>query len=184
MHQLVRTTALIFLGLTPVGLIAYYMGQTSIIDDGLEYFEPEFAGSIATHLQVDSLRCGPTIYVPAYSHIFWAEGRGALLSVTLSIRNTSPDSPLLLKAVDYYGTDGTLLNSHIDQAVVLEPLVTATILIKESDVVGGVGANFIVRTGTEDNAPAPIIESIMVGRTASGTISFGRSGLVIAKDCS
>ncbi len=174
---------MVFLVLTPVAFVAYYLGQKSIIDEGLDYFAPDFSAAIASPAQREALRCGPTIYVPAYSHIFWADGRGALLSVTLSIRNTSPETPVLLKAIDYYDTAGALLSKEIEQPVILEPLQTATILVKESDARGGVGANFIVRSGVQGDAPPLIIEAIMVGRTASGTISFSRSGLVIGEEC-
>ena len=183
MQRLLRATAIIFLVLTPIAFIAYYMGQRSIIDEGLDYFAPDFSAAVASPAQRAALRCGPTFYVPAYSHVFWADGRGALLSVTLSIRNTSPERPVLLKAVDYYDTAGALLSQEIGQPVILRPLQTATLLVTESDARGGVGANFIVRSGVEGDDTPLLIEAVMVGRTPSGNISFSRPALVIGEEC-
>ncbi len=183
LQHVLRLTAYIFLVLTPVAVVAYYMGQRSIVDAGLDYYEPRFEGAAASPTQLEELRCGPTIYVPAYSHVFWADGRGVLMSVTLSVRNTSAIDTVLLKSLDYYDTGGALLSQEIDQPVVLQPLQTATILVKESDVRGGVGANFLIRAGTAGNAASLAAEAMMVGRTASGPISLSLSGLVVAEEC-
>lgn len=181
--RLVRNTALVFLVLAPVSLVAFYYGQRSVIDSSLDYYAPDFSGSAPDQRALESLRCGPTVYVPAYSHIFWGDGRGVLLSITLSVRNTSADTPMLLKGIEYYDTDGEVLKSEIESPVLLGPMATATFLVEESDVSGGVGANFVVRTGIERDSPPPIVEAIMVGPTASGTISFVRPGQVIDEAC-
>ena len=49
---------------------------------------------------------GQTIYVPAYSHVYHQEGNPHLLTVTLSIRNTSIDHEISIDSVRYFDTQG------------------------------------------------------------------------------
>ena len=46
---------------------------------------------------------GQTIYVPAYSHIYYGNREQAfLLTITLSIRNIDTDKEIKITLVDYY----------------------------------------------------------------------------------
>jgi hypothetical protein len=178
-----QRTAIGFLVLVPLALVTYYFGQRSVIDAGLAYYPADFSGARATQAELDALQCFLTIYVPAYSHIYWEEGRGVLLSVTLSIRNTSPDDEVVVTFGGYYDTEGQILTEE-DKPTVLEPLQTATHLVKASDERGGAGANFIVRAGSsKPQAPKLLAEAIMIGKTASGTIAFARSGVAVESNC-
>ena len=50
---------------------------------------------------------GQTIYVPVYSHIYSRdELRTFDLTVTLSMRNTDREQPIVLTSVSYYDTSG------------------------------------------------------------------------------
>jgi hypothetical protein len=50
---------------------------------------------------------GETIYVPAYSHVYsMSRDRQFDLSVTLSVRNTDLEYPIIVSSVRYYDNNG------------------------------------------------------------------------------
>lgn len=123
---------------------------------------------------------GQSIYVPAYSHIYWGNHETPfLLSVTLSIRNIDPYHSMQIVVVDYYETQGKLLRKFLDKPVSLGPLESLRYVINEKDKSGGSGANFIVEWKSEKPVNPPIIESIMIGTQNQQGLSFTSRGRVI-----
>ncbi len=123
---------------------------------------------------------GQTIYVPIYSHIY--SGNRELpfyLTATLSIRNTDPDQPITVTAIDYYDSNGKLLKKYLQKNLTLNPMASTRVVIKESDKGGGSGANFIVKWESKNRVSEPIIESIMIGAQMQQGISFTSRGQVI-----
>ncbi len=180
----VRNIALVFLGIAPLMLVTFYFGQRSVIDSGIDFYPAEAERSAPDQATLDALRCFTDIYVPAYSHIYWEEGQGVLLSVTLSLRNTSSDTPVVILSGAYYDTAGRVIESEGFGPYQLMPMETTAHLITESDLRGGAGANFMIRTGSQSpGSPLVIAEAIMIGKTASGTVSFSRPGTVINESC-
>jgi hypothetical protein len=123
---------------------------------------------------------GQTIYVPAYSHIYYGikESRELFLTVTLSIRNTDPRHPLILRSVQYFNTQGAKLREYVEAPVKIPPLGTAEYIIKQFDKEGGSGANFLLRWDSTASVTDPIAEAIMVGSDSQG-VSFLTRGQVI-----
>jgi hypothetical protein len=116
---------------------------------------------------------GQTIYVPVYSNVL--SGNRALpfnLAAMLSIRNVDIHNTLKVTSIDYHDNDGKLLKKYIEKPMVLGPLASNHIFIKESDEAGGFGANFIVRWEVDKKINAPIIESVMIGTRSGQGISF------------
>lgn len=71
---------------------------------------------MANHALSEVKRCtGQTVYVPIYSHIYSGDREHIpfLLAATLSIRNTDPDQPITVTAIDYYDSDGKLLKKYL-----------------------------------------------------------------------
>ncbi len=123
---------------------------------------------------------GQTLYVPAYSHIYsGARDTPFFLTVTLSIRNVDPKNQIVITRVDYYETQGRLLEKHVEKPVVLKPLESIRYIIPEHDKSGGSGANFMVDWTSEEPVNQPIVESIMIGTKSSQGISFSSRGQVI-----
>jgi hypothetical protein len=118
------------------------------------------------------------MYVPAYSHIYHGdrEKHILLLAVTLSVRNIDLTKSMKLVAVDYYDTKGNLIEKFINQPVTLKPLESVRYIVKESDVRGGSGANFIVKWMADVPVNRPIIEAIMIGARGQQGISFTSRG--------
>jgi len=123
---------------------------------------------------------GELVYIPVYSEIFGANlDKKIQLSATLSIRNISMDSEIIVSTVDYYDTHGKLIKHHLKNPVKLKPLETISYLLEYKDSKGGDGANFIVEWVSETEVAEPIIETVMIGASSALGISFKCQGKVI-----
>jgi len=123
---------------------------------------------------------GQTIYVPAYSHIYIGNNEQQfLLTITLSIRNIDPKHSIKITLVDYYETQGQLLNKYIAKPVILKPLESLRYVIPEKDKTGGSGANFIVEWSADTLVNPPVVESIMIGASSQQGVSFTSRGRVV-----
>ena len=120
---------------------------------------------------------GQTIYIPAYSHIYFGNREKAfMLTITLSIRNMDPIHRVSISEVDYYATQGKQLKGYIDKPVILKPLGSLRFVVPESDKGGGSGANFLVKWSSDALINPPIVESIMIGTQNQQGISFTSQG--------
>jgi hypothetical protein len=138
---------------------------------------PPDAGSHVKRLK------GQTIYVPAYSHIYYGDKEQPFyLTVTLSIRNTDPDHPITIISVEYYDTEGKLIKRYTENAVRLGAMASTRYVVKESDKAGGSGANFIVRWQSDAKVTEPIVESIMISTQTQQGVSFTSRGQAIKED--
>lgn len=166
----------------------YFTSRLDSFEEHLKYKEPAESlpdpeGSAAedrttAHPDNQPVR-GQTIYVPAYSHVYHQEGDPHLLTVTLSIRNTSLDHKITIQSVRYFDTDGNPVKSYLAKPLRLNALATAEFLVKRSDVSGGSGANFIVKWTSDQSVSNPIVETVMIDTSRDQGISFVRSGTVI-----
>jgi hypothetical protein len=104
-----------------------------------------------------------------------------MLTVTLSIRNIDPVSSLTLTAVDYYATEGNLIQHHLESPLVLKPMASTRYVVPAPDKTGGSGANFIVKWTSMKKINAPIVESIMIGTQSQQGISFTSRGQEITQ---
>ena len=125
---------------------------------------------------------GQTVYVPIYSHIYGGDReRPFYLTAICSIRNTDPDRSITIEAVDYYDSDGKLIQNYLKAPVVLKPLASSRYVVKESDTGGGSGANFLVRWKSNNPVNPAIVEGVMIGTKMQQGISFVSRGQVIAE---
>ena len=147
-------------------------------------YQPPDLASMKASVSPESLRVHQTVYVPAYSHIYYDQGRPYLLETTLSIRNTDMAKPVYLQSVRYYDTSGKLVKEFVNQGLVaLGPLETIEFLIGARDTIGGSGANFVVEWAAErEPINRPIVEAVMVGASGTRAISFTRNGQAIRRD--
>ena len=125
---------------------------------------------------------GQTVYVPIYSHIYSGDREHPIyLAATLSIRNTDSKTAIKLLKVDYYDSSGQLIRHYTDAPVVLGAMSSTRYIIKESDKVGGSGANFIVQWQSDHPVNPPLIESVMISTKSQSGVSFTSRGQVIHK---
>lgn len=126
---------------------------------------------------VATLRTRQTVYVAAYSTVRFGGGKGKVdLATTLSIHNTSEKSPLILLRVDYFGTDGNLLNRYLGNPIAVRPFGSVEIFVPAENTRGGTGANFLVEWAAEGQITEPLIEAVMVGTIGSQGFSFTSRG--------
>ena len=125
---------------------------------------------------------GQTVYVPVYSHIFADDryrDRPFLLTATLSVRNTDPERPFTLHRVDYYDSEGALLQRYLGAPITLAPLASTHYIVPESEVKGGAGAKFLIEWQAPAAVNEPIIEAVMIGTKLQQGISFISTGRAI-----
>ena len=125
---------------------------------------------------------GQTVYVPVYSHIFADDryrDRPFLLTATLSVRNTDPERPFTLRRVDYYDSEGALLQRYLEAPITLAPLASTHYIVPESEAKGGAGAKFLIEWQAPAAVSGPIIEAVMIGTKLQQGISFISTGRAI-----
>ena len=121
---------------------------------------------------------GQTVYVPVYSHVYSQDGgREVDLAVTLSVRNTDPERPVVVSAVRYHDSVGRLVRTY--EGGRLAPLASRAYVVDEGDRTGGVGANFVVQWQAEGAVSPPVVEAVMISTASSQGISFVSRGRVV-----
>lgn len=117
-------------------------------------------------------------YLPVYPEIFNVqENKKQKLTVTVSIRNTSPTDSLYLLSAKYYNTTGEMIRVYFDYPLLLVPLETDHIVINHNDISGGTGANFLFEWKKEDHTSEPLFEAVMLSTYAQQGISFTTCGV-------
>lgn len=125
---------------------------------------------------------GQTIYVPAYSHIYYQNHRRVInLATTLSIRNTDVKGGLTIMAVRYYDSEGNLVRHYIEEPVRLGPMASKAYVVDVDDTSGGSGANFIVEWSADQAITQPVVEAVMISTASTQGISFVTTGRVLEK---
>jgi hypothetical protein len=124
---------------------------------------------------------GQTIYVPAYSAVATADNaRLYQLAITLCVRNTDRNLPIVVTAARYHHQDGRLVRDFLKTPLRLAPLAALDFHIREGDTTGGTAPSFLVEWVGESVASPPITEAVMVGTAGTQGISFVCPGRVIA----
>ena len=124
-----------------------------------------------------------TLYVPAYSHIYIRDAQRTMnLATTLSIRNASSTSAIVLSTIDYYDSDGNRVRGYLDTARRLPPLASTYVVVEQDDLRGGVGANFIVQWHAETPVHPPLVETVMITTESTQGISFRSTARVLSED--
>ena len=123
------------------------------------------------------------VYVPIYSSLYVSDNtRPISLSATLSLRNISERHAVIVDAVEYYDSDGELLESYLDAPAELGPLMTAEFFVSRIDRTGGSGANFLVRWGATSPGPDLLVEAVQQGRDGAAGVSFMTEGRVVVEE--
>ena len=123
---------------------------------------------------------GQTIYVPAYSEIYYAgNGRTLDLAVTLTIHNTDFEHNIIITSVRYYNSQGQLVKEYLQQPQSLGALASTDFFVDASEESGGIGTNFIVEWVAEQPVYEPIVETVMLNTSGTQGVSFTSPGRVI-----
>ena len=120
------------------------------------------------------------VYVPIYSSLYVSDNvRPISLAATLSLRNISEQHAIVVDAVEYYDSDGKLLETYLDAPAMLGAMMTAEFFISRFDRAGGSGANFIVRWSANTPGPDLLVEAVQQGRDGAAGVSFVTEGRVV-----
>ncbi len=138
-------------------------------------------GAIEIDPRQITVSTGQVIFVPAYSHVYYGDQQDEfLLSITLSIRNTSLTSPIVVRSVRYYNSKGQLIKQYATSAIKLPPLASTEFFIPQTDKSGGSGASFIVEwVSDRSQVTAPIVEAMMLSTSFQQGVSFTTTGKVL-----
>ena len=124
------------------------------------------------------LSSGETLYVPVYSNVYSGPKANPLqLATMLSIHNVDPKYAITILKVDYYDSNGKFIESYIKKPVNLKPFTHTFFYLKEYDIRGGPGANFIVKWSAEKKINQPIVEALMLD--ARSGVSYSSPGRII-----
>jgi hypothetical protein len=171
----------------PIVVYGFYLDQRlDSFESKLELSPPhELEEDHAAHVELSEHQISPVtgqlVYVPAYSHIYHGDGKPYLLTITLSVRNTSIDKEIIVKSIRYFDTKGREVKAYLKKPVRLPSLGTTEIVIDRNDSTGGSGANFLVEWYAKSKVSQPIIEAVMIDTNSQQGISFVRAGSVISE---
>jgi hypothetical protein len=161
---------LIAIAALPVPSIAFAQQEAQ------EGFLKPFAAAMAP-VPAETARNG-SVYVPAYAQLPVGVGTFNVdLSVTLSIRNTSPDKVMVVRKIDHFDTSGAVLQSYLTSPFGLRPYGTVNLFISFTDRRGGSGGNFVVDWGGDAAISEPVIEAIMLGEFGGRAYSVVSRGV-------
>jgi len=140
------------------------------------------SGSLALGQTSDQLSqgrlVGQLLYLPIYSHVWHGEvdGKGqptkALMSISVSIRNTDPVKAIRIVSAQYYDTDGKRLREYVTSPKTIGPLGTYEIFFPRSDDTGGSGANFLISWKSDAPVSPPIVEGFHANLPVGRSIAF------------
>jgi hypothetical protein len=123
-----------------------------------------------------------TVYVPVYSSMYLGVNirqNMVDLAATVSIRNVSPQYPIVLLFVRYYDSAGKQIREYVSSPSELGPLATVEFVVQKADTQGGPGANFLVQWAGPSDIDEPLIEAVMIGQSGNAGFSFTSPGRVL-----
>jgi len=129
--------------------------------------------------KIDSLQNGKS-YLSVYSEIYsQTEHRTHNLTTTVSMRNINIKDTIYINKAEYFNTEGKLIRTYFDHPIYIAPLETVEIVVDETDVEGGTGANFIFEWSVKDSISEPLFEGVMISTSGQQGLSFTSKGVRI-----
>lgn len=123
--------------------------------------------SVSSAGAAEDLSSGQTLYLPVYSHIWHGDRMGlnkspttSLVSVLISIRNTSLKTPIKILSARYYSTEGRLLKEYLAKPVLLSTMGTLEFFVERRESEGGSGANFVIQWDSTTTTNPPVVEAL------------------------
>ena len=116
-------------------------------------------------------------YLPLYSSV--ALGGGATtvhLGANVTLRNISPDQPLVVTSARYFDRAGELVTDLAGQAFTLKPMATIEVFIPITEqsvgLRGGRGGSILLDWAAAGPVPEPIMEALVLGSSGPASFSF------------
>ena len=126
-----------------------------------------------------SLKKGKS-YLSVYSEIYsQTEHRTHNLTSTVSMRNINLKDTVYIDKAEYFNTAGEPIRIYFDHPIFIAPLETVEIVVDETDIEGGTGANFIFEWAIKDSISEPLFEGVMISTSGQQGLSFTSQGVRI-----
>ncbi len=116
-------------------------------------------------------------YLPLYSSV--ALGGGATtvhLGANVTLRNLSPDQPLVVSSARYFDRSGELVTDLAGQAFTLKPMATIEVFIPITEqsvgLRGGRGGSILLDWAATAPVPEPMLEALVLGSSGPASFSF------------
>ncbi len=129
------------------------------------------------HVSVDTSKVKNTkqVYVPVNWQSKTKSGAMATKTI-LKIRNTSFSDSIYVSRIGYYDIQGVLLKDFIDSALLVRPMTTTEITVKDNAFKTR-GDNFIVQWHSADSLQKPLIQAISLD--AQNKVLATEQGVII-----
>lgn len=119
---------------------------------------------------------GQTLYVPCYTSMMTgsrADSHAFEAKPTIFINNTDQNNPINIVRIDFYNTDGKLVEKYLQQPRKLDPNSATRINVKEL-LKGeeGSGAHFIIQWQAENKVVEPLVQTWFVGAVGTRGYSY------------
>lgn len=126
---------------------------------------------------IDSLQKGIS-YLSVYSEIYsQTEHRTHNLTATVSMRNIGRNDTIYIEKAEYFNTKGESIRTYFIHPIYIAPLETVEIVVDETDVEGGTGANFIFEWSAKKSSRDPLFEGVMISTSGQQGLSFTTQGV-------
>jgi len=158
-----------------IGLIASCKDEKSISS----YDPVDWETRSAKIPEIDSLQNGKS-YLSVYSEIYsQTEHRTHNLTTTVSMRNINIKDTIYINKAEYFNTEGKSIRTYFDHPIYIAPLETVEIVVDETDVEGGTGANFVFEWSVKKSISEPLFEGVMISTSGQQGLSFTSKGVRI-----
>jgi hypothetical protein len=142
-------------------------------------------GNASPAMAAEELSRGQTLYLPVYSYIWHGDRINedkvppkTLVSVLVSVRNTSLKIPIRVTSARYYSTEGKLIKEYLSKPAEIAAMGTLELFVERKEVAGGSGANFIIEWESAAPTNLPVVEAVHVdikyGGPAFSFVTLGR----------
>jgi len=129
---------------------------------------------------------GQTLYVPSYTSFMSGSHAGSHAfeaKPTIFIHNTDQNNPINIVRIDFYNTDGKLVEKYLQQPRKLNANSATRINVKEL-LKGeeGSGAHFIIQWQAENKVVEPLVQTWFVGAVGTRGYAYTSPARIIQED--
>ena len=137
------------------------------------------AGSAAGEVKLSK---GQTLYVPCYTS-FMSGSHAFEAKPTIFIHNTDQNNPINMVRIDFYDTNGKLVEKYLQQPKKLNANAATRINVKEL-LKGeeGSGAHFIIQWLAENKVVEPLVQTWFVGVVGTRGYSYTAPARIIQEE--
>ena len=128
---------------------------------------------------------GQTIYVPSYTSFMGGKAASYAFEAkpTIFFHNTDQNNPINIVRIDFYNTNGKLVEKYLQQPLKLNPNSATRINVKEL-IKGeeGSDAHFIIQWQADNRVVEPLVQTWFVGAVGTRGYSYTSQARIIQEN--